>query len=408
MAGTTKTTRIATLEDVTRRCGVGIAARASMLEEGIVHARQARAQLAEVEQHFGTGLSALVSVKPAFAGTSEYMLTCSRLLSELTGDLENDLLDLRQIQVAITGLEEPTAEILQQILVYSVDAIQSSIRSRMNKLGGDFSMPTVARPAINLGQAAPPPRRRSESMPPRDFMMSEIDDGMAMDGIVQAGLDNFERGGAQLENCHDALVLAQSVIATANRSLDALNRKFRSLEEMESGSNSSEINGAIAQLQRLIADVETQSGRLERLAGAAERVRGPLLAIFENMGRLLVSGVMTEASPSDSRDVSAKEVLQRALKGDTAEMAAFCATADDGQNQAISDALYHAARTQELESALYAVEALRALALSISGARTEAGDNLLSLSNSLSVPEAVRSAATAALIDLTEGPEKAT
>jgi exonuclease VII small subunit len=407
MAGTTKTTRIATLEDVTRRCGVGIAARASMLEEGIVHARQARAQLAEAEQHFGTGLSALVAVKPAFAGTSEFMLTCSRLLSELTGDLENDLLDLRQIQVAIASLEEPTSEILRQFLAYSVDVIQSSIRGRMNKLGGDFAMPSLPRPAINLGQSVPPPRRRAESMPPREFAMSDIEDGMAMDGIVQAGLDNFERGGAQLESCYDALVLAQSVIANANRSLESLNRKFRSLAELESGSNSSEINGAIAQLQRLIQDVVVQSSRLERLAGAAERVRAPLLAIFDNMGRLLVSGVVAEGNPADSRDVSAKEVLQRALKGDLSEMVAYCATADDAQNQAVSDALYHAARTQELAGALYAVEALRTLALSVSGSRTEAGDNLLSLSNSMSVPEAVRTAATAALIDLTEGPEKA-
>lgn len=405
MAGTTKTTRIATLEDVTRCCGVGIAARASLLEEGITHARQARAQLAEVEQHFGTALNALGAVKPVFAGTSEYMLTCSRLLSELTGDLEKDLLDLREIRVVITGLEEPTAEILQQILAYSLDAIQARIRGRMNKLGGDFSMPLAPRPTVNLGHSVVPSRRRSE-MPAREFAMSDIEDGLAMDSIVQAGLENFERSGAMLESGYDALVLAQGAIANASKVLEAVARKYRSLEEMESGSNSSEIHGAIAQLRRLIEEVETQSGRLERLAAAPERVRAPLLAILENMGRLLVSGVVTEASPSDSREVSANEVLQRALKGDVSAVADFCANADDGRNQAMSDALYHAARTQELESSLHAVEALRALARSASGSRTEAGDNLLSLSNLPSVPEAVRSAATAALIELTEGSDQ--
>jgi len=405
MAGTTKTTRIATLEDVTRRCSVGIAARATMLEEGIVHARQARVQVAEAEQHFGSGLIALNSVRPAFTGTSEYMLTCSRLLSELTAELEKDVQELKLVQVTISGLEEPTAEILQQILAYSVDAIQSRIRGRMNKLGGDFSMPLMPRPSVNLGQImAPPPRRRSESIPPREFTLTDIDDGMAMDSLVQAGLDNFERGGALLEGCYDSLQLAQTVIGNAGKSLEGLNRKFRALEEMESGSNSSEINGAIAQLRHLIQDVEQQTNRLERLSGAADRVRAPLLAVFENMGRLLVSGVVAEGSPADSRDVSAKEVLLRALKGDIAQITEFAVTADDAQQQAMSDALYHAARTQDLENALYAVEALRSLALSTNGSRTEAGDNLLSLSNSLSVPEAIRSAATAALIDLTEGP----
>jgi uncharacterized protein YukE len=375
-----------------------------MLEEGIVHARQARVQLAEVEQHFTSGLTALVAVKPAFSGTSEYMLTCSRLLSELTNSFESDLLDLRQIQVAITGLEEPTAEILQQFLAYSVDVIQSSIQSRMKKLGGDFSIPAMPRPTITLGQLPTPPRRRAESMPPREFAMTEIDDGMAMDSMVQAGLDNFERGGALLESSYDALVAAQAVVANANKSLEALKRKFSGLAEMESGSNSAEINAAIEQLRRLIADIEVQAGRLERLGSAAERVRSPLLAIFENMGRLLVSGVVTEGSSAEAREgASAKELLQRALKGDVSGIAEYVATADDGQKQAMSDALYHAARTQELENALYAVEALRTLALSAGGSLTEAGDNLLSLSNSLSVPEAVRSAAMAALIDLTDG-----
>jgi hypothetical protein len=375
-----------------------------MLEEGIVHARQARAQLGEVEQHFASGLAALLAVKPAFTGTSEYMLTCSRLLSELSSGIENDLLDLRQIQVAITGLEEPTAEILQQFLAYSLGAIQSSIRTRMNKLGGDFSMPILPRPAVNLGQVAPVARRRAESIPPREFAMNDIDEGMAMDNLVQAGLENFERGGALLESSYDALVAAQSPVVNANKALEALSRKFANLAEMESSSNSPEIHGAIEQLRRLIADVEIQMGRLERLGTAAERVRAPLLAVFENMGRLLMTGMVTEGSPAESRDVvSAKDVLQRALKGDVSGISEYVTTADDGQKQAMSDALYHAARTQELENALYAVEALRTLALSAGGSLTEAGDNLLSLSNSLSVPEAVRSAATAALIDLTDG-----
>jgi exonuclease VII small subunit len=405
MAGTTKTTKIATLEDVTRRCSVGIAARASMLEEGIGHARQAKGHVADAEQHVSTGLGALQAVKPAFAGTSEYMLTCTRLLNEVSNDLENDIAELRQIQVSIASFEEPTADVLQQMLSYSVDAIQSRIRTRMNKLGGDFSMPMIPRPAVNLRQIGSPPRRRPESLlpPPREFSLNDIDDGMAMDTLMQAGLENFERGGALLESCFDSLQLAQVAVAHASRSLEALTKNYRAIEEMEAGSNASEINGAIAQLERLVHDVELISGRLERIGGASERTRSPLLAIFENMGRLLVSGVMTESNPAEARDVSAKELLQQALRGDTSGIEGFASTADESQLQAMSDALYHSARTQDLEAALYAVEALRSLALSAGGARTEAGDNLLSLSNSLSVPEAVRSAATAALIDLTDG-----
>ena len=405
MAGTTKSTRIATLEDVTRRCSVGIAARASMLEEGISHARQARGHVADAEQHVASGLAALNAVKPAFGGTTEYMLTCSRLIGEVTNDLDIDLTELRQVQSTIAGLEEPTAEILQQMLAYSVDAIQSRIRSRMNKLGGDFSIPFVPRPAVNLGQINAPPRRRPESLipQPREFSLTDIDDGIAMDTLVRAGLENFERGGVLLEACFDSLQLAQVAVAHAQRSLDALNKKYRAIEELEAGSSAAEIGGAIAQLERLIHDVELQAGRLERVGAASERVRGPLLAIFENMGRLLVSGVMAEGSPADSRDISAREVLQQALRGEADAIEAFARNADEAQLQAMGDALYHSVRTQELEAALNAVEALRRLALSASGARTEAADNLLSLTNSLSVPEAVRSAATAALIDLTDG-----
>ncbi|HMA96125.1 MAG TPA: hypothetical protein VKP30_25740 [Polyangiaceae bacterium] len=404
MAGTTKTTRIATLEDVTRRCSVGIAARAAMLEEGIGHARQAKGHVADAEQHVVAGLSALNTVKPAFAGTTEFMLTCARLLGEVTSDLDSDVAELRTIQQTIGGLEEPTAEILQQMLAFSVDAIQSRIRSRMNKLGGDFSMPSMPRPAVNLGQLGSPPRRRPESLlPSREFSLSDIDDGMAMDTLMQAGLENFERSSALLESCFDSLQLAQVAIAHATRSLDSLNRKYRGIEELESGSSAAEIGGALAQLERLSQDVEVQVGRLERIGGASERVRAPLLAILENMGRLLVTGIMAEGSPADFRENSAKEALQQAMRGDADAIEGLAATADDTQLQALSDALYHAARTQEPEAALHAVEALRRLALSQGGQRTDAGDNLLSLTNSLSVVEEVRSAATAALIDLTDG-----
>ncbi len=67
----------------------------------------------------------------------------------------------------------------------------------------------------------------------------------------------------------------------------------------------------------------------------------------------------------------------------------------------LTEALFHATRTRELDEASHAVEALKHIALMGAGTRTEASDKLLSLSNSLSVPEAVRAAATAALIDLT-------
>lgn len=404
MAGTTKTTRIATLEDVTRRCSVGIAARAAMLEEGIGHARQAKGHVADAEQHILAGLSALNTVKPAFAGTTEFMLTCARLLGEVTNDLDGDVIELRTVQQTIASLEEPTAEILQQMLAFSVDAIQSRIRSRMNKLGGDFSMPSMPRPAVNLGQIGSPPRRRPESLlPSREFSLNDIDDGMAMDTLMQAGLENFERSSALLESCFDSLQLAQVAIAHATRSLDALNRKYRGIEELESGSSAAEIGGALAQLERLIQDVEVQVGRLERIGGASERVRAPLLAILENMGRLLVTGIMAEGSPADFRENSLKDVLQQAMRGESASIDELASTADDTQLQALSDALYHAARTQELETSLHAVEGLRRLALLPGGQRTDAGDNLLSLSNSLSVVEEVRSAATAALIDLTDG-----
>jgi len=70
----------------------------------------------------------------------------------------------------------------------------------------------------------------------------------------------------------------------------------------------------------------------------------------------------------------------------------------------LTEALFHATRTHELHEASHAVEALKRIALMGTGSRTDAGDRLLSLSNSLSVSEAVRAAATAALIDLTGEP----
>lgn len=403
MAGTSKTNKIATLEDVTRRCTVGIAARASMLEEGILHARQARAQSSEAEHHFAAALAALNVVKPAFTGTSEYMLTSARLLGELTGDLETDSLELRSIQSVIAGLEEPMGGILHQFVQFSVEAISARIRGRMNKLGGDFAVPASLRPSVNLGQMVAPLRRRSESIPPRELAMSEIDEGIPMDNLVRAGLDNFERSAAQLEGCFDALTSGQGSIAGTTKELEALKRCFRDLSKLESGTASTQITEAVAELEGLVREVDSLFPRLERLSSAAERVRSPLLAIYENMGRLLVSSVLSEANPGESREISAKEILDRVLRGDSDAIAELVANADESKQQYMSDALYHAARTQELDSALYAIQGLRKLALLTLTSRSDASDNLVSLSNLGSIPEVVRSAATAALIDLTEG-----
>jgi hypothetical protein len=331
------------------------------------------------------------------------MLTSARLLTELTGDLEADLLELRSIQSSIAGLEEPMGGILHEIVLYSVEAISSRIRGRMNKLGGDFAIPATLRPAVNLGQMVAPLRRRSESIPPRELTLSEIDEGIPMDNLVHAGLENFERGGALLEGCFDCLNHGQTSLGGVVRELEALKRCFRGLSKLESGTSSSQITGAVAELEHLVQEVDTLTPKLERLSAAAERVRSPLLAILENMGRLLVSSVLSEANPGETREISAKEVLDRVLRGDSDAVAELVATADEAKQQYMSDALYHAARTQELESALFAVQGLRSLALLTVTTRSDAGDNLVSLSNLGSIPEAVRSAATAALIDLTEG-----
>lgn len=402
MTGTIKTSRIATLEDVTRRFSVGIAARATMLEEGISLARQARAQLADAEASFVSALGALSALKPALAGSSEYTLTCSRLIGEVAEGVEADLQDLRGAQSSVAQLEEPTADVLQRLLAYSLEAIQARIRGRMHKLGGDFTGPALPRAATpSWSQSAGPQTRRRESIPPREIVWSEIDDSMAMDVIVQAGLENFERGAALLEGSFEALQTSQTPLANAQRTLEALARKFRGLEEREQGSSASEIHGIMSQLESLAVEAEQQAARLARLATTSERVRAPLLAVFENMGRLLMSSVVTESNANDAREASAKQVLARALGGEPDAIREFALNADNEQLQAMSDALYHVARTQE-GAGLPAVESLRALALSGSGSRTIAGDNLLSLSNSSTAPEAVRAAATAALMDLAD------
>jgi len=119
------------------------------------------------------------------------------------------------------------------------------------------------------------------------------------------------------------------------------------------------------------------------------------------MGNLLLSGVLSDVVPAESREITAREILQKALRGDLAELNTFNTTASDAQREALTEALFHATRTRETDEASHAVDALKHIALMGAGSRTEASDKLLSLSNSLSVPEAVRAAATAALIDLT-------
>jgi hypothetical protein len=98
-------------------------------------------------------------------------------------------------------------------------------------------------------------------------------------------------------------------------------------------------------------------------------------------------------------------VLQQVLRGDFSELSDFGAVATLAEREALTEALFHATRTRELEEASHAVDALKQIALMGAGARTDAGDRLLSLSNSLSVSEEVRAAATAALIDLTGEPK---
>ena len=401
MAGTTTTNRIATLEDITRRCSAGIGTRAAILEDAIAHARQAAAQVAEAEQHISAGLASILTAKPVFVGNSEYMLTSNRLLGDLVSELESDVQELRAVHAGLAEYEVPTAEILEHLIAYSVDAIQSRIRARMNKLGGDFTVPAAVRTSGVVNHVGVPSRRRSEQPPARELIISDFEERVPMETLVHSGLDNFERGGELLESCFQDLEASQSLIANAIRLLVALNEKYRQVEELEIGSSAPRINEAIENLRRLIRDVDFQSDRLVYVSGASDRSRSPLLAIMENMGNLLLSGVLSELSPAESREITAREVLQKALKGDISELSGFNATASDAQREALTEALFHATRTRELEEASHAVDALKYIALMGAGNRTEASDKLLSLSNSLSVSEAVRGAATAALIDLT-------
>ena len=401
MAGTTKTNRHTTLEDITRRCSVGIGTRATLLEEASANARQAAASVAEAEQHINAALATIYAAKPVFVGTSEYMLTSTRLLGELVGELENDLQELRAVHSSLIAYEGPTAEILEQMIAFSVEAIQSRIRARMSKLGGDFAVPAATRTSSQANPVALSVRRRSEQPSPRELVINDFEERVPVEALVHSGLDNFERGGELLESCYQDLELAQGLIAAAIRSLSAMTEKYREVEELEIGSNSQRLNDAIESLRKLIGDAEVQSDRLVFVSGASDRSRSPLLAIMENMGNLFLSGVLTELGPAETREITARDVLQKALKGDFAELSGFNQSATEAQREALTEALFHATRTRELDEASHAVEALKHIALMSAGARTEASDKLLSLSNSLSVPEAVRAAATAALIDLT-------
>ncbi len=401
MAGTTKTNRNTTLEDITRRCSVGIGTRATILDDAIANARQAAGNVGEAEQHISSALSAIYAAKPVFVGNSEYMHASTRLLGELVSELEGDLQELRAVNASLLGYEGPTAEILEQMIAYSVEAIQSRIRARMSKLGGDFSVPVASRASSNTNHGAFSVRRRSEQPPVKELVITDFEERVPMETLVHSGLDNFERGGELLETCFQDLELAQVLIGNATRSLLVVNQKYREVEELEIGSNSQRINDAIENLRKLIKDVDIQSDRLVYVSGASDRARSPILAIMENMGNLLLSGVLSENGPAESREITAREILQKALRGDLAELNTFNATANDAQREALTEALFHATRTREMDEASHAVEALKHIALMGAGSRTEASDKLLSLSNSLSVPEAVRAAATAALIDLT-------
>ena len=401
MAGTTKLNRNTTLEDITRRCSVGVGTRATILDDAIANARQAAGIVAEAEQHISSALSSIYAARPVFVGNSEYMHASTKLLGELVSELESDLQELRGVHTSLVGYEGPTAEILEQMIAYSVEAIQSRIRARMSKLGGDFSVPVAARTSNAPNHGALSVRRRSEQPPAKELVITDFEERVPMETLVHSGLDNFERGGELLEACFRDLELAQGLIGNATRCLLVLNEKYREVEELEIGSNSQRINDAIENLRKLIKDVDFQSDRLVYVSGAPDRARSPLLAIMENMGNLLLSGVLSEIGPAESREITAREVLQKALRGDLAELNGFNTTATVAQREALTEALFHATRTREMDEASHAVEALKHIALMGTGSRTEASDKLLSLSNSLSVPEAIRAAATAALIDLT-------
>jgi hypothetical protein len=408
MAGTTKLTRHATLEDITRRCNVAISARASIVEEALALVKQSAAYVGESELQINGALGVILGAKPIFVGSSEYMVSSSRLLSDVAGELENDLQELRAVQSGIEAYEAPTNVLLDLMVATSVETIQARIRARMNKLGGDFSVPLSPRVPTSQGSLSVPPRRRSEQPAPRELVIEELEDRAPIESLLQSGLGTFERCSEALESCFYTLSGAQALIGNATKTLGALGDRYRSLDELESGANSPRVSEAIENLRLLIQDIGRQIDRLNFVAGAAERVRSPLLAVMDNMGKLLLTGLRAEqgpAVPEPAKEISARDVLQQVLRGDFSELSDFGAVATLAEREALTEALFHATRTRELEEASHAVDALKQIALMGAGARTDAGDRLLSLSNSLSVSEEVRAAATAALIDLTGEPK---
>jgi hypothetical protein len=227
--------------------------------------------------------------------------------------------------------------------------------------------------------------------------------------MLEAGLGNFERCSEALESCFYTLSGAQALIGNATKTLAALSDKYRALDGLESGAVSQRLKESLENLRLVQQDIAKQSDRLNSVAGAAERVRPPLLAVMDNMGKLLLTVLRAEQSQGgaaqEAREtISARDVLQQVLRGDFGELENFGVVATLAERESLTEALFHATRTRELEEASHAVEALKQIALMGAGQRTDAGDRLLSLSNSLSVSEAVRAAATAALIDLTGEP----
>lgn len=403
MAGTSKLTKQATLEDVTRRCNAAIATRAAAVDDALALMRQSSATIGESEQQISQALSVIVAAKPIFLGSSEYMVNSSRLLADVVEELESDLQELRAVNGSLAGYEAPTHEILEHIMSYSLEVIQSRIRARMSKLGGDFSASVALRPATSASLASMV-RKRAEPPSHKEVLMGEVQEGAPIEALLQSGLDNFERGSEALEACFYALAAAQSLIANAARMLAGLGDKYRELGDLERGSSTPRMSDALESLERLAQDVAHQIERLNHVGSAAERVRPPLLAVMENMGKLLLSGLRTEppAAAGDSRsEVTARDVLQQVLKGDYSQLGTFGAYASAPERESLTEALFHATRTRDTEESGHAVEALKQIALLGGGQRTDAADRLLSLSNSLSVSEAVRAAATDALIDLT-------
>ena len=405
MAGTTNLTRHATLEDITRRCNVAIAARASIVEEALALARQSAAYVSEAEQQVSGALAVIQGAKPIFVGSSEYMVSSSRLLVDVANELENDLQELRAVQANVEAYETPTSDILELMVAHSVETIQSRIRARMIKLGGEFTVSLPPRAVTIQNSISIPPRRRSEQPATTELVMEEMEDGAPIESLLQSGLGNFERCSEALESCFYTLAGAQALIGNATKSLAILSDKYRELDGLETGSTAPRLSEELENLKLLVQDVGRQSDRLTVVAGAPERIRPPLLAVMDNMGKLLLTGLRTEPSaPPEVQGISARDVLQQVLKGAFDELSIFFAVATLAERESLTEALFHATRTHELQEASHAVEALKLIALLGAGSRTDAGDRLLSLSNSLSVSEAVRAAATAALIDLTGEP----